>query len=169
MAALSGIDSVVGNQDLAFLVSQFLCPDRLPNLRVVSKTFDKAFSLVIAQNRWDVLTQHIQQGDDNDWIYHKLSYVAGSSADEQGRRIPREGVLRIFRSHFKTTCDGALRRYRADVQNDENSDGRLDSRADYFFVAHRETPECIEFVLPRPLAIDTVHIVNEIEYDDKPR
>lgn len=34
----------------------------------------------------------------------------------------------------------------------------------------RELPECIEFVLPRPLVFkDSQHFVNEVEYDLKPR
>mmetsp|Transcript_36028 Transcript_36028/g.64877 ORF Transcript_36028/g.64877 Transcript_36028/m.64877 type:complete len:164 (+) Transcript_36028:284-775(+) len=47
----------------------------------------------------------------------------------------------------------------------------VDSQFDYYYRAHRETPESIDFALPRPLLYNnsTIHFVNKIEYDEKPR
>jgi len=175
------IDEVVGNEDLAFHISSYLCPNRNPsrllnlclNLIFVSRSWNESFSLVRAQLRWDFLTKHVRDDEENEWLYHKLCYLpCTSTADnETGRTIPREGCLRIFRSHCNKTCDDATKAYQADVQNDHYSGvNRTDSRPDYYYRAHRETPEFIDFVLPRPLPYNsTIQFVNEIEYDDRPR
>ncbi|KAL7528579.1 hypothetical protein ACHAXR_006746 [Thalassiosira sp. AJA248-18] len=122
--------------------------------------------------RYDYLTKRIRDDGASEWLYHKLSYIpGGTTGDESGRCIPREGILRIFRSHCSTTCNNATSEYRSNLQNDQYSGtNRQDSRPDYYYQAHRESPECIEFVLPRPLKYNsTVHFVNEVEYDEKPR
>ena len=51
----------------------------------------------------------------------------------------------------------------------QNLDKRVDSRLDYYYRAHRESPECIEFYPTEAPSDGPIHYVNEIEYDDKPR
>ena len=181
------IEEVVGNEDLAFLISQYLYPkNRNPsrlhelchNLCFVSRRWNEAFSLVRAQLRYDYLNHRIRDDEENGWLYHKLCYIPKTSNDvhvgEAGMcRIPREGCLRIFRSHCTKTMDDAAKEYKRNLRNDHGSgDNREDSRPDYYYQAHRETAECIELVLPRPLLCyqdSTIQFVNEIEYDAKPR
>ena len=58
--------------------------------------------------RWDHLTQHIGN-DDEEWLYHKLSYFPGGSMQVDGNAVsfPREGCLKVYRSNAKNACDAA--------------------------------------------------------------
>ena len=142
-------------------------------LCVVSKRWHQAFSLVRAQLRYDHLIAHIRADDDNEWIYHKLSYIPGCLTEEAGRTIPlgpREGCLQILRSHTTKTCDDACQEYRTNLLQDPLRD-RVDSRADYYYRAHHEEAETVQYILPRPLISyeSQIEITNEIKYDEKPR
>lgn len=173
----SSIDSVFGLEDLAFLIALYISPNRnssLASLCVVSSSWNKAFSLVRAQFRYDDLQRQLSKGESVGWMYHKLIYIPASEASDTSdtqRFIPPEGCLRIFLSNIKKTCDAALTEYRTNQRRDENSSHtRRDSRPDYFFRTYRESPECIEFVPPFPLHWkQEIKLVNEVEWDDKPR
>jgi hypothetical protein len=166
------LSTIAGIEDLTFQIALFLVPKRrnpssmnewMSNLMFVSKSWYKAFSLVRAQMRHDYLTQ--QLSSDDQWLYHKILYIPG----------PPEGRLRIFRSHVNEACKEALHEYRFHRSQDENagaSHDRRDSRPDYYFKAHRESPKCLELVPPKVLSWTfgkTFSIENEIEYDQKPR
>lgn len=164
------LPAIVGNEDLVYLISSFLCSSD-PSLLVCSR-WNRSFSLVRAQRRWDHLTEHIKaDGNECVWLYHKLCYIPGSTeTNENSRRVPREGYLRIFRSNCNRTCDDAMREYRTNLRNDPVGNSRVDSRPDYYYRAKRELPDCIELVLPRPLPLaEAATFVNKIEYDKKPR
>jgi hypothetical protein len=104
-------------------------------------------------------------------MYHKLSYMPPGADNDETGSILRDGCLRIFRSHCKTVCDDAMTEYRNNLRNDQYSGfDRADSRADYYYQAHRETPQCITLAIPRPLPwTSIIHCVNEIIYDERPR
>mmetsp|Transcript_39845 Transcript_39845/g.95877 ORF Transcript_39845/g.95877 Transcript_39845/m.95877 type:complete len:310 (-) Transcript_39845:18-947(-) len=165
------INEVIENEDLAFHISSYLL-HLCNNLCFVSKQWNEAFSLVRAQKRWDYLTHHIGQDEDKEWLYHKLSYFPGATLSSSlPRTVPREGCLNLFRSRCSDACDEATKQYKSNIQNDQGSGiNRSDSRPDYYYRAHRESPECIEFVLPRPLLWNNpIHYINEIKFDDRPR
>ena len=179
----SPLDEVIGNEDLAFLVASYLCPNRNPsrllnlchNLCFVSKQWNEAFSLTRAQLRYDYLIKCLSEDDDNT-LFHKVSFHEGGEKGHfangvGGRWIPREGTLTIHRSHCTKTFDVAAKEYRDSRRNDPHSRStRRDSRPDYFYRAHIEKEECVELVLPRPLVWnETIHLVNEIQHDEKPR
>lgn len=91
-----------------------------------------------AQLRYDYLMNFISEDEKNDWLHHKLIYLPGTSIDDEGRAIPREGCLRIFRSNCNKTCNDARQEYRNNIQNDtDGNDNRVDSRPDYYYQAHR--------------------------------
>lgn len=171
------IDRVIGSEDLAFLVASYVCPGRAPSrpfdlchaLCRVSRSWRAAFSLVRAQLRWDDVMA--LDDEEEDWLYHRLCYVPGAAADETGRALPPAGCLQVFRSHCANACKDAADIYRNDLQNDQyRGSDRADSRPDYYYRAHRETPERCDFVLPRPLPYKrTITFENEIEFDKRPR
>ena len=147
----------------------------------MSKLWHHSFSLVRAQVRYDHILKHIQSSldKDDDSVYHKISYIPGcSTEDSEGHQSiplgPKEGLLQIHRSDCSRACESACREYKKQLLDDEDSGvegvDRLDSRADYYYQAHHEQAETIDFILPRPLVYDsTINFVNEIEYDEKPR
>lgn len=106
------IDNIIGNEDIAFHISSFLCPQRNPatltefyaNECFVAKLWNNAFGLVRAQLRWDFLRTQLKNDEVNGWLYHKLMYIPkGVSVPIGGggkdKLIPHEGIIRIFRSH----------------------------------------------------------------------
>lgn len=106
------IDNIIGNEDIAFHISSFLCPQRNPatltefyaNECFVAKLWNNAFGLVRAQLRWDFLRTQLKNDEVNGWLYHKLMYIPkGVSVPRGGggkdKLIPHEGIIRIFRSH----------------------------------------------------------------------
>ena len=166
---LSVVDEIIRNEDLAFLISSYLDPiDQSPSqLCIVSKSWHQSFRLVSAQIRYDSILEHIQQFDDDDWIYHKIIYIPGVT-DE---KVPREGILKIHRSNCIKACDEACREFKRNLLDDEDPGvDRSDSRPDYYYRCHQEEAETIEFILPQPLVYDsTINFDNAIEYDEKPR
>lgn len=137
----------------------------------MSKKWNQSFRVIIAQRRWDHLTQSIANDEIEEWLYHRLSYIPPGVKEDEAGSIPREGCIRIFRSHCKKVCDDAMTEYRNNRQKDRYSGfDRADSRADYFYQAHRETPECVTLALPQPLPwTSAIHCVNEIMSDERPR
>lgn len=143
---LSIVDEIIGNEDLAFLISSYLdqnVNENNPcifNPCLVSRSWNGAFSLARAQKRYDRLIRHILRDDENskDWIYHKVSYVHGPTADESGRSIPREGCVRIFRSQIHRCLKLATMEYRSNRANDQHhAIVRSDDRPDYYYRSHR--------------------------------
>lgn len=160
----------------ALLHSQYLNTDSNPCTDVfccVSRSWSKAFTLVRAQKRWDYMIKQIKNSEGHDWLFHKISYLTGGTrCEDTGQIIPREGCLRIYRSNCVTACNEASKQFRANRAADDNQEiDRTDSRPDYYYRAYRETPEShLDIMLPRPLYYkSTVHFVNDIEYDEKPR
>ena len=147
------VDEVVANEDLAFLIASYLCPiTRNPSrlsvchkLCIVSKRWHHSFSLVRAQLRYDHLIQHTNEDDENT-LYHKISYIPGCTTEgNAGQTIPlgpREGCLQIQRSNSTKACVDACHEYRHFLERDEDSgrEDRPDSRADYYYRAHHESP-----------------------------
>ena len=153
------INSVLLNEDLAFYIASYL-KDDCNKLRLVSKRWNQTFRVVLAQQRWDCLTATIANDEAEGWLYHKLDVS-----------FHRDGCLRIFRSHCKKVCSDAMNELRWNVQNDRYSAlDRADSRADYYYRAHKEVPDCITLAFPSKLPWkNTIHCVNDIVHDDKPR
>ena len=173
------ISKVLAIEDLSFMIVSYLGSDQqldstaevLGSLVRVSRTWNRVFSLVRAQLRWDCITNHLPM-EDGQWLFHKVIYISSPSDSAPGcRSIPPEGLLRIFRSCVNDACNQAMRDYHSDRSNDEHGDDeRIDSRPDYYYRAHQETPTCLEVVPPKALPwTDNLNIVNEIEHDQKPR
>ncbi len=129
----------------------------------MSKKWNKSFRVIIAQQRWDNLTQSIANDKVKEWLYHRLSHIPPGVEENEAGSIPREGCLRIFRSHAKKVCDDTMTEYRNNRQNDRYSGfGRADSRADYYYQ--------ITLAVPQPLPwTSAIHCVNEITSDERPR
>ncbi|KAL3767857.1 hypothetical protein ACHAWO_013676 [Cyclotella atomus] len=174
------LSEVLGVEDLAFQIASYLVPERNPstlqemmnNLIVVSRHWRKVFSLVRAQSRWDYSTHQLSM--DAQWLYHKIVYIPGDcNVNSRPLPIPREGCLRIFRSHINEACKEAMNDYRSNRQNDEYENiQRIDSRPDNYYKAYQERPICIELVPPISLSWTggcQFNIVNGISYDNKPR
>ena len=170
------LTEVLAVEDLAFHIASYLIPKRNPsslqemmnNLIFVSRHWNRCFSLVKAQLRYDYLIKSIDSH--SQWLYHKIVYVPGPSRDP--RPLPAEGCLKIFCSNIKGACKEAMYEYRSNRRNDEHIDQRIDSRPDYYYKAHQENPSCLELVLPRALSWTNgsqFNLVNEIQYDQKPR
>lgn len=162
-------------EDLAFLIATYLVPKRNPcsmqemmsNLMFVSRNWYKSFSLVRAQMRYDFLVAQVLVDNDSQGIIHKIQYIPQGTGF---RSVPPEGCLRIFRSNVNETCKEAMYEYRTNRNNDESIDQRIDSRPDYYYKAHRETATCLELVPPKALPFqEQFNLVNEVEYDQKPR
>jgi hypothetical protein len=151
------ISEVLGVEDLAFHITTYLVPERNPstlqelvnNLIFISRHWSKVFSLVRAQLRWDYFTNQLSMCDPQ-WLYHKIVYIPGDcSVNSRPLPIPREGCLRIFRSHINEASKEAMNDYRSNRQNDEYGNiQRIDSRPDYYHKAYQERPICIELVPP---------------------
>ena len=153
-------DQVIANEDLAFLIASYLSPlNKNPSrlsvchkLCIVSKRWQQSFSLVRAQLRFDHLVQHIlfANEDDENTLYHKISYIPGCTTEvNAGQTIPlgpREGCLQIERSNSRNACVDACHEYRNFLERDEDSghEDRPDSRADYYYRAHHESPKTEE-------------------------
>ena len=134
---------------------------RRRRLCTVSKKWNQSFCVIITQQRWDHLTQSIANDKIKEWLYHRLSYIPPGVEEDETGSIPREGCIRIFRSHCKKVCDDAMTEYRNNRQKDQYSG---------FDRAHRETPECITLAVPQPLPwTSAIHRVNEIMFDERPR
>ena len=134
---------------------------RRRRLCTVSKKWNQSFCVIIAQRRWDHLTQSIANDKIKEWLYHRLSYIPPGVEEDETGSIPREGCIRIFRSHCKKVCDDAMTEYRNNRQKDQYSG---------FDRAHREIPEWITLALPQQLPwTSAIHCVNEIMSDERPR
>ena len=131
-----------------------------------------------AQLRWDFLRKQLKQDEDDGWLYHKLIYIPKGSAlppdcGERDENIPREGIIRIFRSHVNDTCLQSLKDFQSSRQNDPHGEHiRADSRPDYYYRTYKEISCCLDLIPPKSLTWtdkSAVIIENDIVYDDKPR
>jgi len=111
------LTEVLAVEDLAFHIASYLIPKRNPsslqemmnNLIFVSRHWNRCFSLVKAQLRYDYLIKSIDSH--SQWLYHKIVYVPGPSRDP--RPIPAEGCLKFFCSNIKGACKEAMYEYRS--------------------------------------------------------